>query len=488
MKSTSPRSHSTHAVPFPAGLTCIWVLLTAGALHATVATFDDLTLAPESCWNGNDGSGQFTSGQASFNNLYNVDWACWEGFAYSNCTDTNDTDYAIAQYNAIAGSGQGGTSNYAVAFVGWETIPTLTFDNPQVFTGLYVTNNCYAFHEMRDGGAFTKKFGGDTGDDPDWFKLTITGLDPNDLATGTIEFYLADFRFENKSQDYILDSWAFVDLSSLGAVKALQFTLASSDTGDFGMNTPAYVCIDTVLPRYNVATFDDLTLAAESCWNGDDGSGQFTSGSASFNNLYNVDWAYWEGFAYSNCTDANATGYTAQYNAIAGSGQGGTANYAVAFVGWETIPTLTFDNPQIFTGLYVTNNSYAFYEMRDGGAFTKKFGGDTGDDPDWFKLTITGVDANDLATDAVEFYLADFRFENKSQDYILDSWAFVDLTSLGTVKALQFTLASTDTGDFGMNTPAYVCIDAIVSGVGQDEQTVDTPAEPVAGENSCRGK
>ncbi len=254
------------------------------------------------------------------------------------------------------------------------------------------------------------------------------------------------------------------------------------------MNTPAYACIDTILPQYTVATFEDLTLTPESHWNGVDGSGEFTSGSASFNNLYNADWDYWEGFACSNCTDANATSYTAQYNAIAGSGQGGTSNYAVAFVGWETIPTLTFEEPRVFTGLYVTNNGYAYYDMRDGSAFTKKFGGQTGDDPDWFLLTITGIDANDLPTGTVEFYLADFRSEDNSQDYILDSWAFVDLTSLGTVKALQFTLTSSDTGDFGMNTPAYACIDTLVSGVGGNEQTVNTPAEPVVGDNPCRGK
>ncbi|MGE5296733.1 MAG: DUF4465 domain-containing protein [Solirubrobacterales bacterium] len=487
MQSTFPHTRSTPPITSPTQSACVIVLLLAGTLNAAVATSDDLTLAPESCWNGSDGSGRFTSGSASFNNLYNAEWDYWEGFAYSNCTDVNATGYT-AQYNAIAGCGQGGTSNYVVAFVGWETIPTIAFDNPQVFTGLYVTNNCYAYYDMRDGSAFTKKFGGDTGDDSDWFLLTITGFDANDLPTGTVEFYLADFRFENNAQDYILDAWAFVDLTSLGTVKALQFTLSSSDSGDFGMNTPAYVCIDTILPQYAVATLEDFTLAPESCWNGSDDSGQFTSGSASFNNLYNAEWDYWEGFAYSNCTDVNATGYTAQYNAIAGCGQGGTSNYAVAFVGWETIPTITFDNPQAFTGLYVTNNCYAYYEMRDGSAFTKKFGGNTGNDSDWFKLTITGFDANDLPAGTVEFYLADFRFENSAQDYILDSWAFVDLTSLGTVKALQFTLSSSDSGDFGMNTPAYVCIDTVVSGVGEDEQTANPPAEPAMGDSPCQGK
>jgi hypothetical protein len=491
MQFTSSRSHSTRPAVSLARFACVMVSLAVGTLHAAVATFEDVPLMPGSYWNGADGSGRFTSGSASFNNLCeDPDSGYWEGFACSNCTDTNDTEYTIAQYNAIAGCGQGGTPNYAVAFVGWQIIPTITFDAPQVFTGLYVTNNCYAFYEMRDGGPFTTKFGGDTGDSPDWFKLTITGFDANDVSTGAVEFYLADFRFEDNSRDYILDSWAFVDLTSLGTIKSIQFTLDSSDKSDWGMNTPAYVCIDTILPQYAVGTLEDVTLAPESYWNGADGSGQFTSGSASFNNLCeDPNNGYWEGFACSNCTDANDTDYTiAQYNAIAGCGQGGTSNYAVAFVGWQIIPTITFDAPQVFTGLYVTNNCYAFYEMRDGGPFTTKFGGDTGDSPDWFKLTITGFDANDVSTGAVEFYLADFRFEDNSRDYILDSWAFVDLTSLGTIKSIQFTLDSSDKSDWGMNTPAYVCIDTLVSGVGENERLTNTPDESGAGDGSCQAE
>jgi hypothetical protein len=463
------------------------VLWTAGALNAAVATFEDLTLVPESYWNGDDGSGGFVSGDAFFTNHYDAEWGFWDGFARSNLTDANDMGYP-AQYNAITGGGQGGSANYAVAFVGWGAPPTIALAGPQPLTGLYVTNNSYAYYDLREGSPFSRKFGGDTGDDEDWFMLTITGVDANDQPTGAVEFYLADFRFEDNARDYILDSWAFVDLTSLGEVKELQLALSSSDTGDLGMNTPAYVCLDTVLPQFMIAAFEDRTLAPESCWNGADGSGGFVSGRAAFNNFYNAEWDYWEGFACSNRTDVNLAGYDAQYNAICGCGQGGSAQYAVAFVGWETVPTLTFDDPRIFTGLYVTNNSYAYYDLRDGSAFAKKFGGQTGDDPDWFKLTITGIDADDQVTGEVEFYLADFRFEDNTRDYILDSWAFVDLTALGEVKRLRFALSSSDTGDFGMNTPGYFCLDTVVSGVAADERTDDGPAGILMGGAPCPDK
>ena len=446
-------------------------LLLAGASKGALATFDDLTLPPESAWNGSDGSGGFTSGNARFENHYDADWDFWDGFAYSNRTDPN-LGGLEAQYNAIPGSGQGGSANYGVVFVGWDTLPTLTLATPQVLSGLYVTNDCYAYYDMLLGSAFSKRFGGPTGNDADWFKLTITGLDAAGQTTGTVDFYLADFRFDDNALDCVLDSWAFVNLSSLGEVKTLQFQLDSSDKGPLGLNTPTYFCMDTLVPPSPLATFDDLALPPESSWNGADGAGGFTSGAADFGNVFHADgqYSYWEGFAYSNRTDPNLIGLEGQYGAIPGSGQGGSAGYGIAFVGWDMLPTLTLATPQVLSGLYVTNDCYAYCDMRLGSPFSKKFGGPAGSDEDWFKLTITGLNAAGEATGTVDFYLADFRFADDTQDYLLDSWAFVNLTSLGEVKALRFQLDSSDKAGPFLNTPAYFCLDTIV------------PCQPVAGE------
>ena len=64
------------------------------------------------------------------------------------------------------------------------------------------------------------------------------------LQIGTVDFYLADYRFADNSKDYIVENWEYVDLSSLGVVKSLEFSLNSSDAGVFGMNTPAYFAMD----------------------------------------------------------------------------------------------------------------------------------------------------------------------------------------------------------------------------------------------------
>lgn len=222
------------------------VLAGAGAVQAEIATFDELILPPGSYWNGADGSGGFISGGMHFSNIYDKDWASWEGFSYSNITDTTTMGFA-AQYNAIAGKGQGGSANYAVVYVGWTSPPIITLEAPGIVDGLHVTNSSYAYYSMLFGDAFAKKFGGQTGNDPDFFLLTITGKDADGAVTGTVDFYLADYRFEDNNEDYIVDTWRYVDLTSLGDVTSLELALSSSDVGDWGMNTPASLVIDTIV-------------------------------------------------------------------------------------------------------------------------------------------------------------------------------------------------------------------------------------------------
>ena len=216
-----------------------------------------------------------------------------------------------------------------------------------------------------------------------------------------------------------------------------------------------------------IATFDDLSLGAESCWNGSDGSGGFSSGSAYFSNNYNSTYMSWDGFAYSNISDTTSSGWTAQYNVITGGGQGGSANYAIGFdplaSGFGTeLPTMTLNTAGIVDGLYVTNNNYAYYSMLNGDAYAKKFGGVSGDEEDWFLLTITGKDAGGSEVGSVEFYLADYRFADNGQDYIVNTWEYVGLMGLGTVNSLEFSLSSSDMGSFGMNTPGYFALDMVV--------------------------
>jgi hypothetical protein len=149
------------------------------------------------------------------------------------------------------GAGAGGSNNYAIAYNFSPGDAVITFPTNTHPTSIAITNTTYAAISMRDGdgpGGFGKKFGGPTGNDPDFFRLTILGRDSANASTGSVVFYLADYRFTDNAQDYIVSQWTTVDLSSLGtSTRSLQFNLESSDNDpNFGMNTPAYFAVDNV--------------------------------------------------------------------------------------------------------------------------------------------------------------------------------------------------------------------------------------------------
>ncbi|MBS1701685.1 MAG: DUF4465 domain-containing protein [Armatimonadetes bacterium] len=216
-------------------------LALSGASFANLATFDDLSLAPGSYEN----TASFASDGFGFNNSYDPTFGSWAAFAYSSVQDGTTAGFGN-QYAAKPGAAHSG-ANYGVAFQDSFTpvTPTITVPTGQSLTGLWITNTTYAYYSMHDGDAFAKKFGGATGNDPDWFKVTATGL-VGLTITGTADFFLADFRDADNSNDYIVSDWRYFDLTGLGAATSVQFTLSSSDNGAFGMNTPAYFAIDDV--------------------------------------------------------------------------------------------------------------------------------------------------------------------------------------------------------------------------------------------------
>lgn len=221
--------------------------------------------------------------------------------------------------------------------------------------------------------------------------------------------------------------------------------------------------ISNKINAQTISDFENLTLVADTFWNGSDLSGSFISGNVVFHNTYNTSWSIWEsGFAYSDMKDTVTQGYTNLYSARTGIGYNNSANYGV--VQNNAVLHLTGAAAgKLVNGFYVTNSNYAAFSMQDGDSFAKKFGGISGNDLDWFKLSITGYKGCCAIEDTVHFYLADYRFADSSQDYILKTWEWVDLTSLGNVDSLIFILNSSDTGSFGMNTPAFFCIDNFIT-------------------------
>lgn len=240
---------------------------TATACGAAVITFEDLPLGgpngPAGVWNGANGAGGLTLQGVTFQNTY-TDWgggfASWSGFAFSNHSDATTPGFGN-QYSAAAGGGHAGSAAYAVGYGDGATIRfATTVDGARA--GAWFTNTTYAALSMRDGDAFSRKFGGASGNDPDFLILTLHGW-LGGVAGASVDFPLADFRFDDSARDFILTDWSWLGFDGLGTFDEIRFSFRSSDVGAFGINTPVYFAMDTlVVPEPGAATLIALAGVA----------------------------------------------------------------------------------------------------------------------------------------------------------------------------------------------------------------------------------
>lgn len=218
------------------------------------------------------------------------------------------------------------------------------------------------------------------------------------------------------------------------------------------------------LQAQRIADFENFDLAAESFLNNAAPAAGFQSGGIFLPNVFTATdfGGFWSGWVISNQTDTTTRGFMNQYSAITGSGYDDSDTYAITFAG--SPQSLLLENSVLdIKEMYITNTTYAYYSMLEGDDFAKRFGGIDGNDPDFFFLTIKGFSRGEVL-DSIDVYLADYRFEDNTQDYILKEWERVDLSVLSSSDSLQFSFTTSDVGDFGNNTPAYVAIDNFLTG------------------------
>lgn len=205
--------------------------------YTTIAMFPDLQLTHS----------------ASVDVYEGVEYKSWMGFCPSESTDKknhNGEDWVKYQWGNITGHGATGAAdrNYMIAH--WDVNETLSaVPSPGCCAmgsiygvafrplQMYMTNTTWGYWAMKEGSAFSRAFGPD-----DWCKVTITGVNGY-TKTGSVDFYLA-------RDGKIVDEWELVDLTPLGKCSAIYFQMQSSDTGQWGMNNPAYFAMDELVCLY----------------------------------------------------------------------------------------------------------------------------------------------------------------------------------------------------------------------------------------------
>lgn len=215
-----------------------------------IVDFEELTLDPETHWNGSDGSGQFTSSYLTFYNIFE-DWGggmtSWNGFAYTNETDISTFSFEN-EFSSATGEGVWSSDNYAVSYImgDWENnyapIPSVikinTENAPEVIPGMFISLNAYSSLYMADNDLYSNG--------QHWLKLHIAAYSTTSWYGTSADILLADYRFDNSDLDFKMNDWTYVDLTWAEGTDSLLFYIYSSDAGDYGVNTPAYFCIDNV--------------------------------------------------------------------------------------------------------------------------------------------------------------------------------------------------------------------------------------------------
>lgn len=117
-------------------------------------------------------------------------------------------------------------------------------------------------------------------------------------------------------------------------------------------------------------------------------------------------------------------------------------------------------------GVYVALSNWPSQNIIYGDDFTRRF--TTGDS---LKLIVHGVNGD--TESSIEYNFADYSDTNEANHYMQSDWQWVDLSTLGEVTSIYFTMKSTDSGQFGDNTAAYFNIDRLI--VTAKKETVAPP-------------
>lgn len=241
--------------------------IATSALAQTTASFEQTNFGTATFLNNSGAAGAFHDGNISLPNEYDTQFQFWSGWSLSKVTD-NTTEGFGNQYSCIPGKGAQNSAAYAVGYAFDPAVVRLTgAASGKTVQGFYLTNNTYTYFSMLKGDAFAKRFGGATGNDPDFLKLTIRKYQNGQFGSDSIEFYLADYRFADNTKDYLVTDWSFVNLSSLGNADSLHIEMTSSDVGAFGINTPTYFCMDHMTTLDGaVASFEAEQAQTLSIW------------------------------------------------------------------------------------------------------------------------------------------------------------------------------------------------------------------------------
>ena len=180
--------------------------------------------------------------------FYNEEYGYWGGFAQSRIFDTNVAngvyENQFAAYNSKAASGNTFLLYYYDSYnepcdiLFKQDSGTISLTSVK----LNLTTYTYASITDEDINTFARAFG-----DEDYLKVIFTPYSNADTPAGeSVECYVVDYR---NGKRFVADDWQKFELN-LPTCARIRVTIETSDVGEWGANTPLYICMDDL--TYNV--------------------------------------------------------------------------------------------------------------------------------------------------------------------------------------------------------------------------------------------
>lgn len=176
----------------------------------------------------------------------------------------------------------------------------------------------------------------------------------------------------------------------------------------------------------------------------------------------------WEGFTLSKVSQDTAN----VFGCVANGGLAGVATpYVIGYFSeWVTESQgfssniILFDQEYYPEYVYICQNSNTMEAIANGNVFNAR----PFTENDTLALIISALNASLEDTQSITYYLAVDGKKN-------NGWVKVPLTALGKTSGLSFRMTTTDTGDFGSNTPLYFALDALTVNTEQPTAVENLP-------------
>lgn len=184
-----------------------------------------------------------------------------------------------------------------------------------------------------------------------------------------------------------------------------------------------------------------------------------------FEHYYDETYGSWCGFAQSKCYDMEDASYENQYsvyNEKAASGDHFLLYYYDTYHAENNQPTdilCRYYGDYKFNSVRLCLSTFTYHAIVTGSnAFARPF-----DEGDYIKVTFIALGENKSEGESVEFYIADYR---DGKRFVATDWTSVDLTPLqGELWGIRVRVETTDVGEWGPNTPLYICMDDLTYSV-----------------------